>query len=108
MTEPMKPADVPDEILLAFSDAEAHCWGNPVHGLRYAECCRRAGLAAVLPLIEQQVREQIAVRLDGIGKSIARGRPATGEQQVVTRVQADTYATAAWLTRNPDQGGDHG
>ena len=59
MTEPMNAADVPDEIFLAYDAAESACWGHPDHGLRYAQCCRLAGLAAALPLYAQQLGAQL-------------------------------------------------
>lgn len=60
MTEPMNAADVPDEIFLAYHDAESACWGHPDHGLRYAQCCRLAGLAAALPLYAEQLGAKLS------------------------------------------------
>lgn len=65
----MQSAEVPKaphEIFLAYTDAEAHCWGRPEHGIRYAACCRQAGLAAALKLHEQQLRERIAAELRAV------------------------------------------
>ena len=59
----MDPADVPEDYVRACDDATAHCWGHPDHGIRLPDCCRRAGLAAVLPLHENEVRRAIAAEL---------------------------------------------
>lgn len=65
-----EPVTVPDEIFLAYSDAESACWGHPDHGIRYAACCRRAGLAAAIPLIQQQTRAAIAAELEAHAEDI--------------------------------------
>lgn len=50
-----------------------------------------------------EMRETIATQLADLGDSRARNAHTTGPLAVVDRVQADTYRTAAWLIRNPDQ-----
>jgi len=59
--------------------------------------------AAEAALAEQ--RETIAAQIADLGESRARNAHTTGPLAVVDRVQADTYRTAAWLIRNPDQFG---
>jgi len=59
--------------------------------------------AAEAALAEQ--RETIAAQIADLGESRARNAHTTGPLAAVDRVQADTYRTAAWLIRNPDQFG---
>jgi len=55
-----------------------------------------------------ELREMIAAQIASLGESRARNAHTTGPLAVVDRVQADTYRTAAWLIRNPDQFSNRG
>lgn len=76
------PANVPDDVFLAYSDAESACWGRPDHGLRYGDCCRRAGLAAALPVHTRSVIGEITRLLGGRLGKLADPCPVHGEIHV--------------------------
>lgn len=50
-----------------------------------------------------ELRETLATQLADLSESRVRNAHTTGPLAVVDRIQADTYRTAAWLIRNPDQ-----
>lgn len=98
MPEPMNPADVPEEWVRAYDDATAHCWGRPDHGIRLLDCCRRAGLAAVLPLHEQQVRDE----RDAYQRSLAEAH--TSLAILLIREGGQTELTVAEQIKFPSNG----
>jgi hypothetical protein len=106
----MTPADVPHEILLAFSDAESHCWGHPTHGLRYADCCRRAGLAAVLPLLQQQTEALLEAahasvqrNLNAVRQGVAK-LAASAQDAETALAELHAHREVQWATRTNGDG----
>lgn len=103
-----------DDIEALASTDELDAVEVAIRRLREAEAAAetlREQLAAATARAETaeaalaEQRETIAAQIADLGESRARHAHTTGPLAAVDRVQADTYRTAAWLIRNPDQFG---
>jgi hypothetical protein len=101
MPEPMKPTDVPNDLAMV---AAARLREFPKAGAS-EELFGRRILAAVLPLHEQQVREQIALGLER--KSNKRDQDAerhADERSPLLQAQAEALWDAARAIRAGESG----
>lgn len=88
-------SDAPDPYW-SFTGAADTCYLTHDNGDGYRECCMRAGLAYVLKLREEQIREQFALDLESTSNRYDQDSDvSTGEPRAVLRAKAEVLWEAA-------------